>query len=170
MILSAIVAVSENNVIGMDSGLPWRLSNDLKWFRQTTMGKPIIMGRKTFESLPKILPGRTNIIITRDPGYQIEGAIVTHSLEAAIEAAKSLENEGSSDEVVIIGGAEIYRQSLPFLDRIYLTRVHADVAGDTYFPDLELENWSEDFTERHEKSEKDAYDHSFTILNKVNKD
>ncbi|MCR9213124.1 MAG: dihydrofolate reductase [Proteobacteria bacterium] len=170
MILSAIVAVSENNVIGVGNGLPWRLSNDLKWFRQTTMGKPIIMGRKTFESLPRILPGRTNIIITRDPDYQIEGAIVTHSLEAAIEAAKNLENESNSSEVVIIGGAEIYRQSMSLLDRIYLTRVHADVAGDTYFPDLEMENWSKDFAERHEKSEKDAYDHSFTILNRVNKD
>ncbi len=170
MILSAIVAVSENNVIGIENGLPWRLSNDMKWFRQTTMGKPIIMGRKTFESLPRILPGRANIIITRDPAYQVDGAFVTHSLEAAIESARNLETENRSDEVVIIGGAEIYRQSLPFLNRIYLTRIHAEFTGDTYFPELKMENWSEDFRERHEKSEKDAYDHSFTILNRVNKD
>lgn len=167
MILSAIVAVAENNVIGAENDLPWRLSNDMKWFRRTTMGKPIIMGRKTFQSLPKLLPGRTNIIVTRDPAFQVEGAIVTHSLEEALAAAKALDGDSGPEEVVIIGGAEIYRQSLPYLDRLYLTRVHADIPGDTFFPELEMKNWSEDFAERHGKSEKDAHDHSFTILNRV---
>jgi dihydrofolate reductase len=168
-LLSAVVAASENNVIGRDNDLPWRLSNDLKWFKSTTMNKPIVMGRKTFQSLPGMLPGRTHIVITRDPGFTAEGAVVTQSLEAAIESGKRDAATRGETEIMIIGGAEIFHQSLDRLDRIYLTRVHAEVDGDTFLPALDPANWREDFREFHEKSEKDAFDHSFMILNRIHK-
>ena len=163
-----MVAVSENNVIGADNGLPWRLSNDLKWFKKTTMGKPIIMGRKTFESLPGLLPGRPNIIITRDSLFKKDGAIVVHSLSDALIAGNEAAQKIGAGEMVVIGGAEIYRQSMDQLDRLYLTRVHASVDGDTFFPPLILDDWSEDLCEIHEKSEKDMFDYSFIILNRIN--
>ncbi|MAZ02650.1 MAG: hypothetical protein CMN56_05880 [Sneathiella sp.] len=163
-VLSAIVAVSENQVIGVDNDLPWRLSNDLKWFKKTTMGKPIIMGRKTFESLPGPLPGRTSIVITRDPGFTAEGAIVTHSLESAFEIGNEIAEQMKTDEVVVIGGAEIFRLCLDQLDRIYLTRVHATIDGDTFFPEFDPEKWHEISKEFHSKSEKDMFDHSFIVL------
>ncbi|TNE39286.1 MAG: dihydrofolate reductase [Alphaproteobacteria bacterium] len=167
MLLSAMVAVSENNVIGAEGGLPWRLSNDLKWFKKTTMGKPVIMGRKTFESLPKLLSGRANIVITRETNFQAAGAIITHSLDEALEAGKKAARTLGVSEIVVIGGAEIYRQSLEKLNRIYLTRVHATVDGDTFFPDLGSAIWKESAREFHQKSEKDMFDHSFIVLNRV---
>ncbi|MAL77587.1 MAG: dihydrofolate reductase [Sneathiella sp.] len=164
VLLSAIVAVSENHVIGRKNALPWRLSNDLKWFKKTTMGKPMIMGRKTFDSLPGLLPGRPHIVITRQPGYAPEGAIVVHSLDAAIARARIEAANAEQDEVMIIGGAEIYRQSLDRLDRIYLTEVHAALEGDAFLPDFGSEDWTETFREFHEKSDKNEFDHSFVIL------
>jgi dihydrofolate reductase len=166
--LSAIVAVSENNVIGAENDLPWRLSSDLKWFKKNTLGKPILMGRKTYESLPRLLPGRTNIILTRDREFKLEGAVITHTLNEAIAAGRKAALGNGADEIVIIGGAEIYRLALPEIERLYLTRVHTEVEGDTYFPDLSQEDWSEKFREFHEKSEKDMFDHSFTILDRNN--
>ena len=163
-ILSAIVAVSENQVIGIDNDLPWRLSNDLKWFKKTTMGKPIIMGRKTFESLPGPLPGRTSIVITRDPDFKAEGVIVTHTLESAFEIGNEAAKQMNAREVVVIGGAEIFRLCLDQLDRIYLTRVHATIDGDTFFPEFDPEKWREISNEFHPKSEKDMFDHSFIVL------
>tara|TARA_R110001599_G_scaffold67394_2_gene190424 strand:+ start:2020 stop:2541 length:522 start_codon:yes stop_codon:yes gene_type:complete len=164
IILSAIVAVSENQVIGADNDLPWRLSNDLKWFKKTTMGKPIIMGRKTFQSLPGLLPGRTSIVISRDPDFTANGAIITHSLESALEIGNETAKQMKTNEVVIIGGAEIFHQCLDQLDRIYLTRVHATIDGDTFFPDFNTSEWREISNEFHPKSEKDMYDHNFIVL------
>ncbi|MCC3306517.1 dihydrofolate reductase [Sneathiella sp. HT1-7] len=164
ILLSAMVAVSENQVIGVDNGLPWRLSNDLRWFKATTTGKPIIMGRKTFESLPGMLPGRPHIVITRDPDFIAEGAIVAHSLDEAIRLGKDAAQRIDAREMVIIGGAEIYRQAMEMLDQIYLTRVHATVTGDTFFPELDPASWTELSREFHKKSEKDTYDHSFITL------
>ena len=154
-------------MIGIENNLPWRLSNDLKWFKKTTLNKPIIMGRKTFDSLPGMLPGRAHIILTRDPGFSIEGSIVTHTLDEAIAAGMSAAINAGTDEVVVIGGAEIYRLSLPRIDRIYLTRVHTDIAGDTFFPELKSCDWNEVYREFHTKTEKDMYDHSFTILERI---
>src|SRR5690554_710477 len=164
ILLSAIVAVSDNRVIGRDNALPWRLSNDLKWFKRTTMDKPMIMGRKTFASLPGLLPGRPHIVITRDSSFSAEGAIVVRSIEAAVEMASNEARRLKASEIVIIGGAEIYRQSLAFLDRIYLTEVHSDIEGDTFFPALDPADWTETFREYHEKSERNEFDHSFVIL------
>jgi len=165
--LSAIVAVSENNVIGAENDLPWRLSNDLKWFKKTTLGKPMLMGRKTFDSLPGLLPGRAHIVLTRDSEFTLNNAIVVHSLEEALAESTIIAKEGGIDEVMIIGGAEIFRLALPQIERLYLTRVHSEVAGDTYFPELENNRWIEVFREFHGKTEKDIFDHSFTILERI---
>src|SRR4051812_41681791 len=118
MILSAVVAMSQNGVIGVQGQLPWRLPEDLKWFKKVTSGHSIIMGRKTFESIGRVLPNRENIIISRDSQYQVQGAIVVSSLEGAIELC-----QGKSDEIFIIGGMQIYQLALPKLDRIYLTTI-----------------------------------------------
>ncbi|MDF2365965.1 dihydrofolate reductase [Sneathiella sp.] len=164
ILLSAMVAVSENQVIGIDNGLPWRLSNDLKWFKKVTMEKPIIMGRKTFESLPGLLPGRPHIVITRDPDFSVDGAVVVHSLKDALIAGEEAAQQIGAEEMVIIGGAEIYRQAMEKLDLIYLTRVHTEIEGDTYFPELDPADWTELSHEFYEKSEKDMFDHSFIRL------
>jgi dihydrofolate reductase len=139
-LISLVVAVSRNGVIGNSGKLPWRLPSDLKAFRALTMGAPVIMGRKTWDSLPrKPLPGRSSIVITRDRGFHAPGAITVHGVEQALSAARA----GGPGEVFVIGGAEIFAAFLPFADRVYLTRVDADVTGDTYFPDLDLKVWKE---------------------------
>ncbi len=143
--VSAIVAMSENNCIGKNNDLPWHIPEDLKRFKAVTMGKPIIMGRKTFESivarLGRSLPGRANIVVSRSD-FKAEGAIVCPDIETAIAQAKNLAEDQELDEVFIGGGAQIYGIALPYTDRIYLTKVHIDVDGDTFFPDLE-KNWKE---------------------------
>ncbi len=129
--VSIIAAVSQNGVIGKDGGLPWKISADLKRFKEITTGHPVIMGRKTFESIGRPLPGRTNIIVTRDGSYQAEGCLVVTSLEKALQEAKQAESE----EIFIIGGGEIYTQALPLADTLYLTLINAEVKGDAFFPD-----------------------------------
>jgi dihydrofolate reductase len=136
--IAAVVAVSRNGVIGRDGGLPWHISSDLKRFKAITMGKPIIMGRKTWESLPrKPLPGRKNIVITRHAGFKAEGATVVSDVQAALQAA------GNVDEIAVIGGGEIYQLFFPVTNRVYLTEVDMEVEGDTYFPPLEISEWQE---------------------------
>lgn len=154
-------------MIGIENDLPWRLSNDLKWFKKTTFGKPILMGRKTFKSLPGLLPGRVHIILTRNLDFTLDDGIVTHTLDEAIAAGKTAAIAAKADEVVIIGGAEIYRLTLPQIDRLYLTLVHTEIAGDTFFPELKNSDWAEVFREFHGKTEKDMFDHSFTILERI---
>ena len=134
MIISAIAAMAENGVIGRNNTLPWKLQDDLIRFRKITMNHPIIMGRKTFESIGKILPGREHFIISRNPDYKVPGATVVSSLEQAMQRC-----EGKTDEAFIIGGAEIYRQSLPCLNRLYLTIIHQKISGDAYFPTIQIE-------------------------------
>ncbi len=156
-----IAAMTDERVIGIENRLPWKLPNDMKWFRQHTLGKPIIMGRKTFDSFgAKPLPDRTNIIITRDKSYQARDSIVVHSIEEALQAA------GDVDEVMIIGGASFYAQMLPRAERLYLTIVHAKVEGDAWFPEIDLSEWKE--TERIgcEADEKNPLPHSFVILDR----
>jgi dihydrofolate reductase len=165
--ISAILAVSENGVIGSENALPWRLSNDLKWFKKNTLNKPMIMGRKTFSSLPGILKDRTNIILTRDTAFVAAPHLVAHTPLDALELARIDAKERSTDEVMIIGGGEIYRLFADHIDRYYLTRVHTKIEGDTYFEDLPADNWNTDFTEHHSASEKNEYPHSFQILERI---
>ncbi len=143
--LSIIVAVAENNVIGRDNDLLWRIPADFKHFKSTTMGKPMIMGRRTFESLPGLLPGRPHIVISRS-GFSHEGVTTCTSLESAIEEAKKLNNE----EIFIIGGAQIYAQAVPLCNRIYLTRVHRAYEGDAFFPEINMDEWESVSEEWHE--------------------
>jgi dihydrofolate reductase len=155
--LSMIVAVSENGVIGKNNDLLWHLPDDLKHFKRTTRGHHVIMGRKTFESQgSRPLPKRTNIIITRSPHYHAEGCIVVHSLEEALAQVKD------DEEPFIIGGEKIYRMAFPRVNRIYLTRVHATLEGDTYFPEPDMNEWREVDRYYHEKDEKHA--HPFSVI------
>ena len=161
MKISMIAAMTEDRVIGIKNSLPWKLPNDMKWFRQNTMGKPIIMGRKTFESFgAKALSGRVNIIITRDQSYQASDIIVVHSIDDAIKAA------GNVDEVMIIGGASFYEQMLPKADRLYLTFVHAELEGDAWFPEINNNDWNKVEKINHKKDDKNRYAHSFVILDR----
>lgn len=140
--LCHIVAVSENNVIGFQGQLPWSLPEDMKFFKDTTKGHSLIMGRKTFEALPQPLPHRLNVIITRNKNYSPSGAIVTHSLNEAIDTCKDHSKEYKGD-IFIIGGGEIYKQSLEIVDRIYLTRIHRSFEGDTKYPVISPANFKE---------------------------
>jgi dihydrofolate reductase len=139
--LALIAAVADNNVIGRDGGIPWRIPSDMAFFKRTTMGKPIVMGRKQYESVGKPLVGRTNIVVTRQHGYQPEGVIVIDDLKAAIEHARSIAEADRVDEVMIIGGGEIYAQALPMADRLYITHVAAAPEGDTWFPRIDPADW-----------------------------
>lgn len=163
MKLSMIVAVAENGVIGRNNALPWYLPNDLKYFKQTTMGKPVIMGRKTYESIGKPLPGRTNIVITRQADYQPEGVKVVNSVEAARELAESVCLIDGQDEAMIMGGAEIYALALPHTDRLYLTEVHADVEGDAFFPEYDKSLWQEVAREDFAAEGPNPYNYSFVV-------
>jgi len=155
--ISLIVAASTNNVIGKEGDLPWRLSADLKRFKELTMGKPIVMGRKTYESIGRPLPGRHNIVISRRGDYSADGCTVAQSIDAALEAA------GDVDEVMIIGGSHIYDAILPRADRIYMTRVHADIDGDTFFPELLESEWQQELVGTHDADADNAY--SCTFIN-----
>ena len=167
MIISIIAAMADDRVIGIDNSLPWKLPSDMKWFRQHTLGKPIVMGRKTFESFGgRTLPDRPNIIITRDTGYQVDGAIVTHSIEEALQAAKNANCD--TDEVMIIGGASFYEQMLPKADRLYLTFVHANVKGDAWFPEYDESNWQQVERVDIKADEKNEFDHTFVIYERIN--
>ena len=162
-IIALIVAVAENGVIGRDGKLPWRIPEDMKWFRERTAGRPLIMGRKTWESFPKRpLPGRTNIVVTRDTDYRAEGAAVVTSFDAALAVAYGEEPE----EIMVIGGAEIYRAALPLARRVYLTSVHGEIAGDTVFPSIERAGWDETIVGVYPSSAERPIGYSFIILEK----
>ena len=141
--LSSIVAIANNRVIGVDNTLPWHLPEDLKRFRALTMGHHIIMGRKTYDSLGRLLSGRTTVIVTRNPNYKVEGALVANSLEAAIALCKG------DDEAFLIGGAELYQDGLKLSNRLYITEIDLSVNGDAYFPEYSLNEWQEISREAH---------------------
>jgi dihydrofolate reductase len=159
MVLSQVVAAAENNAIGKNNQLLWTLPNDMKFFKNTTWGMPVIMGRKTYESLGKPLTGRTNIVITRQHDWQPEGIRVVHDIQEAMSAAA----EADAKEAFIIGGGEIYKQTLPITNRVYLTRVYTSIDGDTYFPEMNKADWELlsqlDFT----ADAKHAYNYSFQV-------
>jgi dihydrofolate reductase len=141
--IALIVAQSQNRVIGRDGDMPWHLTEDLKFFKRTTMGKPIVMGRKTFASIGKPLPGRANIVITRDPDFKFEGVVIARSLEEGISMGRDAAKESGVEEVMVIGGGEIYRGAMAQADRVYLTQVHAEVSGETFFPEIDPSQWRE---------------------------
>ena len=165
--IALFVAIAENGVIGREGGLPWRLSSDLKLFRKLTMGKPLIMGRKTFVSLGKPLDRRDNIVTTRDKSFVAEGAIIVHSLDEAIARAQDCADRRGVGEIVVIGGAAVYQEALPRANRIYLTRVHAAVTGDVTFPHIDWSQWRQVLSEAHEKSPRDAYPFTFSVMERI---
>lgn len=168
MKISIIVAVAPNNVIGKDNTLIWHLPADMKYFKEKTINHCIITGRKNYESIPekfRPLPNRTNIVITRQTEYKAPGAIVVDTLEKAIAKAKEIEKE----EIFIIGGGEIFKQSMDITDRLYLTKVDGNFNGDVFFPELNLKQWKEIYREDCKADEKNKYDYSFIILDRLSK-
>ena len=163
-IIALIVAVAENGVIGNKGTLPWRLSTDLRSFRRLTMGKPVIMGRKTFQSIGVALDGRDNIVVTRDAGFQADGVEVVRSFEAALDVARRCAELRKGDEVMVIGGAEIYRAAMPVAKRVYWTEVHAKPEGDTTMEKLDPRVWKEVSRSEAVQGEKDQYACTFTVF------
>lgn len=170
MRIAMIVAATQNGVIGRDNQMPWHLPEDLKYFKRITMGKPIIMGRKTYESIGRPLPGRTNIVVTRQPEWRPKDAAgqnlvrVVSTLEAGFEIAK---NESAADEVMIIGGAQIYAACTDIVQRVYLTEIAADIDGDAYFDRGMVSNWREVARENFCACEKNPYDYSFVVFDRA---
>ncbi len=165
MIISLIWAMADNRAIGIENRLPWKLPADMQWFRKNTMGKPIVMGRLTFESFgAKALPGRRNIIISRNTDYRAgesSGEIeVYNSIEAALEAVKEVE------EVMIIGGMSLYKQALPLANRLYMTLVHAELDGDAWFPEFDATQWNQAERIDHNADDKNPFPYSFVVLNR----
>jgi len=161
MTISIIAAMGKNREIGYKNALLWKLPNDMKFFRSNTMNKPILMGRKTFESFgAKALPQRKNIVITRDPNYQSDTASIVHTIEDGLAMV------ANEDEIMIIGGASFYEQLLPIADRLYLTYVDGEFLADSWFPEFDASQWQESSREKHAADEKNAYDHEFVVLNR----
>ena len=158
--ISLVVAIDDNRLIGAGGGLPWKLSNDLKHFKRLTVGKIVLMGRKTWDSLGRPLPDRENWVLTRDTSFKPEGARVFTKLNDAL-------GEAGDRELMVIGGAELYRQTLSSANRIHLTRVHAQLQGDTWFPELDPKQWRETSREVHPVDDRHAYAHSFITLERV---
>lgn len=162
-----VVAAAENGVIGRDGDMPWRLSTDLKRFKALTMGKPMIMGRKTFEAIGKPLPGRTSIVVTRDSAWQSPGVVPVGSVDAALALARQIALDTDAEEICIVGGGEIYRQSMPHCDVVHLTRVHVAPEGDTTFDELPEEKWREVHSEAVPAGEKDTATTTYQIFERM---
>jgi len=168
MKIALIVAVSKNNVIGRENQLPWHLPEDLKYFKSVTMGKPILMGRKTFDSIGRPLPGRVNIVITRNSSWTADGVEVVHNLDAAILAGEKACRASGADEIMVIGGAQIYIECLPAADKLYLTKVDAVVEGDAFFPGINLAQWRQLSETTPGKIDKHPY--RFVVLERISLD
>jgi len=165
MTISAIVAVSDNNAIGHENQLPWHLPEDLKFFKRTTLGKPVVMGRKTFESLGKALPGRLNMVLSRQADLKLpDGVLLYNNLE---DALKKLEDDGT-EEAFVIGGGHVFAEAMPLLDRLYITRVHTIIeTADTFFPELDHSHWKLVWEEAHEADEKHKYTYTFQHYERI---
>lgn len=162
MKISLIVAMDESGGIGFQGKLPWRLSTDLKRFKRLTMGHHIVMGRKTYESIGRVLPGRLMLIVTRNPSFRAEGSLVVHSLEEALQAAEN----GKETEIFIIGGGEVFSEAINLADRIYLTRVHAELPADTYFPLFEPSLWHVTELQELDSDPDNEFAHTFMVLDR----
>lgn len=160
MTFSLIVAATQNWVIGKDNQMPWHLPADLAWFRKNTTGKPVIMGRKTFESIGRPLPKRTNIVLSRSP-FEFDGVIWKNSLESAVDFVKDQE------EIMLIGGGELFKQYLPQADKLYFTQIQTELDGDTFFPEIDWQQWTIEFEEYRPKDAENPYDLLFLILNRI---
>ncbi len=161
--ISLVVAAATNNAIGKDGKMPWHLPNDMKHFKNVTWGMPVVMGRKTFDSLGKVLPGRKNIVITRQQNWKVEGTVSVKSIDDALFVAKSTD----ANEVMVIGGGEIYKTVFDKAKRIYMTRVEAEPEADTFFPAIDPKQWQLVSQKNHEADEKNAYNYSFQIWERV---
>jgi len=159
--VSIIVAMAKNRVIGADNGIPWHLPNELKLFKSVTMGHHIVMGRRTYESINRLLPGRTTVIVTRQPGYRVSGAKIAHGLEDAIAACDA------DYEIFVIGGAELFKSALPIADRIYLTTVDAEPAGDTLMPEFDLGKWRETSSQSYPADNGHRHAYRFAIYDRI---
>ncbi len=164
--LALVVAVARNGVIGARGGLAWKISDDLKWFKSTTMNKPMIMGRKTFDSVGKALPGRDNIVLTRAADFRAESVFIARSLDGAIRLGRACAKARGADEACIIGGADIYAQTLPRAARIYLTLVGADVEGDAFFPAYDSAQWRQTRVSASPKNDKNEHACEYFILDR----
>lgn len=162
-LVTLIVAAADNGVIGRANALPWHLPDDLKRFKQLTLGKPIVMGRKTFESIGKPLPGRQNIVMTRDTNYRRDGVTVVHDVDAALRAT------GDAPEIMVIGGAELFQKFLPVAGRVHLTRVHGDIEGDVRWPELDPRQWRLVDCQPHDADERHAWRMTFEVWEKIEK-
>ena len=163
MVISHLVAATENNVIGKKNQIPWKLPNDLIFFKNKSWGMPVIMGRNTYESLEKPLPGRINIIVTSKQDWQPEGATIAHSIAEGVTKAC----ESDCNEIFIIGGGEIFKQSMDIVNRIYLTRVHTTIEGDTFYPSINLNEWKLITEDPHQADDKHAYAYTFQLWEKI---
>lgn len=157
--ISLMLAMDENRLIGKDNQLPWHLPADLRYFKNVTMGHPIVMGRKTFESVGRVLPGRENIIVTRKANFKAEGVTILHSIDEVKQFADS-----TKEEVFVIGGAEIFKEILPVTDRLYITEIHHEFKGDTYFPEVNPDEWVQRSVTPGVVDEKNRYPHDFVVL------
>jgi dihydrofolate reductase len=162
-VVALVAAVAENGVIGRAGGLPWRIPSEMRHFRRLTLGKPVIMGRATFLSLKKPLQGRDNIVLTRGQDVRLDGAIAAASVEEALKLAADCAARRNTDEIMVIGGAEIYAAMLPYVRRLYLTRIHAAPEGDVHFPAIDLARWRELERQEHRREPGDEHDYA-TIL------
>lgn len=168
--LALVVAMSDNGVIGRDGGLPWHLRSDLKRFKEITQFKPIIMGSTTWESLPrKPLPGRLNLVLSRDPKMEAEGGIICTTLMEALDIAREHADDDGADEICVIGGANVYEQTLPRADRLYVSHVHADVEGDAHFPAIDPTIWQVTSEESFTRTENDDHDFTLRVYERVKK-
>lgn len=167
MKIAMIAAVAENNAIGINNKMPWYLPGDLRYFRRITMGKPVIMGRKTFDSLRRPLPGRTNIVITRNSSWQHEGVKVVHNMDDAIALAEDIALINGNEEIMVIGGEQIYRMALEKADRLYLTRVQQSFAGDAFFPELDESRWQEISRQDLQSEDDEPLIYSYLVLDRI---
>lgn len=168
--LALIAAVAENGVIGRDNQLPWRLTTDLKRFKAVTWGKPIIMGRKTYESIGRPLPGRTTIVLTRDPGFRVDGVLVARDLDQALDMADAAAERMRASEIMVAGGADIYAQTIDLADRLYLTTVHTAIEGDAVFPPIDEAEWRVILTDRLRASDRDQFATTYRVLDRIDEE
>jgi dihydrofolate reductase len=166
-VIALVVAMGDNRAIGKGGNLPWRLSSDMRYFREITMGKPIVMGRLTYMSLPRMLDGRLNIVLTRNAAFEAPGAVMAYNLEEALDVARREAKRTGAGEIMVIGGADLFRATLPQADRIYLTEVKATPDADTWFPELDRREWREVSRETHAPGPKDDHAFSFVVLERV---